>query len=98
MLVTIGILLVVAAAGVAYAVPRLSVYVVGPGVLIATAIFGVVNKRLFFFFQSDGSAAGLFLPILMWGAALFGVAIGFGLITTGLERLRADRPGNPDAR
>jgi hypothetical protein len=67
--------------------PRLTVYVIGPGVLACAAALFILGRKYFFFFQSDGSPAGFVIPILMWGFLGFMVLTGVSLIRGGLERL-----------
>lgn len=80
---------VIAAVVVLYAitwfVPRLGMYMFGPGVLIGLGVFFMRYKEAFWFFRSEGSAAGLFVPIIMWILMMAGVGIGFGLIGMGAQ-------------
>ncbi len=79
--------------------PRLSTFVLGPGCFVVAAVFFVKYKALFFPFPSDGSAAGLFVPFLMWGLLLILCMCGVVLISTGLKYLaqQASRSVQSDA-
>lgn len=67
--------------------PRFSTYVVGPGILVFAAMSFVKYKPLFFPFQSDGSAAGMIVPVLAWGALLGAGLIGIVVILAGRKML-----------
>lgn len=77
-------------------VPRLAVFVLGPGFLVLAVVGFVENKKLFFPFQSDGSAAGMIVPVVMWVALLLCCLLGTGLIVGGRLRIAA-RASRTDA-
>jgi len=85
----LGIVFAVIAA-LGYYFPRFSAYILDPAVLVGAATFFIKLHVLFFFFHSDGSAAGLFVPILMWLALGFLCIVGIVLISIGLKRMRAE--------
>ncbi|MCD6060929.1 MAG: hypothetical protein K0S16_1240 [Moraxellaceae bacterium] len=79
--------------------PRLSAYVLGPGLLVLAAALFVVARPWFTFFQSDGSAAGMVIPILMWMLVAGLIVAGLVLITAGRRRIReAEEEGERSVR
>ncbi len=71
-----------------YYLPRFSAYVLGPGFLLLGIIAFIKNHKLFFFFQSDGSIAGLIVPIIMWLGLITCCVLGIVLIMTGVIRMK----------
>lgn len=70
-----------------YRLPRFAVYLAGPAMFVSAAGLFVADNEAFFLFHSEGSAAGLFLPVLMWTVLLAIVGVGIALIRGGLGRL-----------
>lgn len=89
----IGAFCLVIIASVGYFLPRLSAFVFGPGIVISSISYAVKNAQLFSFFRSEGSAAGLFIPILMWFGLVVACGVGVLLIVVGLSQLKASRAG-----
>lgn len=72
---------------VIYRAPRLALYGLGPAALIVAIVFFFAYKEAFFLFQSEGSAAGLVLPIVMWTVLVSLVGIGIATVRGALSRL-----------
>lgn len=70
-----------------YFLPRLSIFVFGPAVFVFAAYFFYAQEQYLSFFHSDGSAAGLVVPFLMWAVLGIICAIGATLVGMGFLRL-----------
>lgn len=73
--------------------PRLSTFVLGPAAFGFAIYLLATGKDVFLFrVRSEGSAAALVLPILMWLLLAFVLSTAFLLFTGGLERLDQPHP------
>ena len=67
--------------------PRFRAYVAGPGIFVVAVLCFIKYKPLFFPLQSDGSAAGLVIPVLMWAALLGGCLLGVVVIVSARNQI-----------
>ncbi len=67
--------------------PRLSLYLIGPGLLLLAGAYFIKYRGLFFFFQSEGSAAGLVIPFIAWFALLMVLTVAAALMLSSKRRL-----------
>jgi hypothetical protein len=89
----IGILFVVAlvALCLAYVLPRLSAYFLGPVFLVFAVGLFVFANELFFPFQSDGSPAGLVVPGMMWVTLILSSVAGAILLAVGFATINRSK-------
>lgn len=67
-------------------VPWVFSYVLGPAILVACGWFFLRFRPLFFFFKSDGSPAGMLVPLMLWPLLILAVWVGIWLIRQGRHR------------
>jgi hypothetical protein len=82
---------------IGYLFPRVSAYFLGPALLVIAAAAFLGVHSLFVPFQSDGSAAGLLVPAMMWAALVTACISGVVLILTGGMKLRWEDAPPPRA-
>ena len=73
--------------------PTFSAYVLAPAVVLACLALIIKHQRFFFFFASEGSAAGLIVPIVLWAIVIFGFIMAGTLFLGGIGRLEDIRNG-----
>jgi membrane associated rhomboid family serine protease len=64
-------------------VPWVFSYVLGPAILVASGWFFLKFRPLFFFFKSEGSPAGMLVPLLLWPLLVLAVWVGWWMIKLG---------------
>ncbi len=64
-------------------VPWVFAYVLGPAIIVASGWFFLQFRPFFFFFKSDGSPAGMLVPLMLWPMLILALWLGWWLIKLG---------------